>query len=63
MCNSRDCRTIVTGRDSIFGTEIALGQVMNEKSPKLENVAMATRKYGFADFEALIRPEGQIFGH
>ena len=39
MRNSRDCRAVVTGRDSIFGTEIALGQVMNEKSPKLENVA------------------------
>ncbi len=43
MRNSRDCRTVVTDRDSIFGMKIALGQVTNEKSPKLEYVAMETR--------------------
>ncbi len=35
MRNSRDCRTVVTGRDSIFGTEIALGEATNEKSPNI----------------------------
>ena len=52
MRNSRDCRAAVKDRDLIFGTEIALGQATNEKSPKLENVAMVTRKYGNADFLA-----------
>ena len=42
MRNSRDYRAVVTDRDSIFGMKIALGQVTNEKSPKLENVAMVT---------------------
>ena len=62
MRNSRDCRAVVTDRDSIFGMEMALGQAMNEKSPKSENVAMVTRKYGFADFSAPFGPEGIIFG-
>ena len=40
--NSRDCRAVVTDRDLIFGMKMALGQATNEKSPKLENVAMIT---------------------
>ncbi len=58
MRNSRDCRAVVTDRDLIFGTEIALEQATNEKSPKLENVAMVTKKYGNADFAALFGLEG-----
>ena len=42
MRNSRDCRAVVTDRDTIFGMKIALGQANNEKSPKLENVTMVT---------------------
>ncbi len=61
MCNSRDCRTVVTDRDSIFGMEIALGQVTNEKSPKAENVAMVTEKYGNADVGAQFWCEGPRF--
>ncbi len=52
MRNSRDCRTVVTDRDSIFGKKKALGQATNEKSPNSANVAMITRKYGIADFGA-----------
>ncbi len=63
MRNSRDCRAVVTDRDSIFGMEIALGQVTNEKSPKLENVAMVTEKYGNAEFWAPFGPVGIIFCH
>ena len=63
MRNSRNCHEVVTDRDLIFGMKMALGQATNEKSPKSENVAMVTRKYGFADFEALIRPGDQLFGH
>ncbi len=58
MRNSRDCRAVVTDRESIFGTEMALGLAMNEKSPKSEYVAMVTRKYGNADFRALFYPVG-----
>ncbi len=61
MRNSRDCRAVVTDRDPIFGTNIALGQATNEKSPKSENVAMVTKKYGNADFEALFGLEGLTF--
>ncbi len=50
MRNSRDCRAVVTDRDSIFGTEIALRQATNEKSQKSEIVAMVTTKSGNADF-------------
>ena len=50
MCISPDCRAVVTDRNSIFGLKIALGQATNKKSPKLESVAMVTRKYGNADF-------------
>ncbi len=57
MRNSRDCRAVVKDRDLIFGMRIALGQATNEKSQKLENVAMVTRKFGFADFGALFDPE------
>ncbi len=52
MRNSRDCHAVITDRNSIFGMEVALGQATNEKSPKLENVAMVTCKYGIVDFEA-----------
>ncbi len=61
MCNSRDCCMVVTDRDLIFGMKIALGQAANEKSPKLENVAMVTKKYGNADFWALFDPKGWGF--
>ena len=50
MRNSRDCRAVVTDRDSIFGMEIALGQVTNEKSPNLENVAMVTENMEMQTF-------------
>ena len=63
MRNSRDCRTVVTDRDSIFGTEVALGQATNEKSPKSENVAMVTQKYVNADFGGQFSYEGMIFCH
>ncbi len=58
MRNSRDCRAVVTDRKLIFGMKIALGQATNEKSPKWENVAMVTRKYGNADFWAPFGPQG-----
>ncbi len=63
MRNSRDCRTVVTDRNLIFGTKIALGLATNEKSPKSENVAMVTQKYGNAELSAPFGPEGIIFGH
>ena len=50
MRNSRDCRAVITDRDSIFGMEIALGQATKEKSPNLDNVAMVTGKYGNTGF-------------
>ncbi len=49
--------TVVIDRDSLFGTEVALGQATNEKSQKLQNVAIVTRKNGFADFGVLFDPE------
>ncbi len=51
MSNSRDCHAVVTDGDLTFGMKISLGQATNEKSPKLENVAMVTRKFEIADFE------------
>ena len=57
MRNSRDCHAVATDRDFIFGMRIALGQATNEKSQKLENVAMVNQKFGFADFGALFDPE------
>ena len=61
MRNSRDCSAVVTDRDLIFGTEIAHGQVTNEKSPKLENVAMVTRIFGIAAFWPLFCLEELTF--
>ncbi len=63
MRNSRDCSAVITDRDSIFGMEVAFRQVTNEKSPKSEYVAMATKKYGNADFWAPFGLEGIVFGH
>ncbi len=61
MRNSRDCRMVVADRDSIFGTEIALGQTTNEKSPKSDFVAMVTRECRIADFSAPFGPKGLFF--
>ncbi len=61
MRNSRDCRAVVTDRDSIFGMKLGLGQATNEKSPNSENVAMVTWKYGIADFGAKLWYEGPRF--
>ncbi len=63
MCNSRDCRAVVAGRDLVIGMKIALGQATNEKSPKLVNVAMVTKKYGNADFWAPFGLEAITFCH
>ena len=63
MRNSRNCRAVVTDRDMIFGTKVALGQAMNEKSPNSENVAMVTKKYRNADIWAPFGLERIILGH
>ncbi len=47
----------IGARNFKFPREIALWEVINQNSSKLENVAMVTSKFENADFEAPFDPE------